>query len=112
MSERTLLEAALARLDDAARAVMRSAATDEEQHQILGSLVGAHSLLHALRRADPAAVDELLQHAIQLADKVSQPKTGAAEALPARRGTWIVTWPARLIAAIGAAVQRARRTPP
>jgi Aldehyde dehydrogenase family len=60
MSERTLLEAALARLDEAALAVMRSAATNEEQHQILGYLVSAHSLLHALSRLDPAEVDELI----------------------------------------------------
>jgi hypothetical protein len=55
MSERTLLEAALARLDEAAMAVTRSAATDAEQHQILGCLVGAYSLLGALSRVDPAA---------------------------------------------------------
>jgi len=74
MSERTLLEAALARLDEAALAVMRSSATDEEQHQILGCLVSAHSLLHALSRLDPTAVDELIQRAIQLAVRVSQPR--------------------------------------
>ena len=60
MTERTLLEAALARLDEAALAVMRSAATNEEQHQILGYLVSAYSLLHALSRLDPAEVDELI----------------------------------------------------
>ncbi len=43
MSERTLLEAALARLDDAALAVTRSAATDEERHQILGCLVRSYA---------------------------------------------------------------------
>jgi len=75
MSERTLLEAALARLDDAALAVMRSEATDAEQHQILGCLVGAHSLLHALGRVDPAAVDELIQRAIDLGNQVARPKT-------------------------------------
>jgi hypothetical protein len=53
MSERALLEAALARLDEAALAVMRSAATNEEQYQILGYLVSAHSLLHAPSRLDP-----------------------------------------------------------
>jgi hypothetical protein len=79
VSERTLLEVALARLDEAALAVMRSAATDAEQHQILGCLVGAHSLLHALLRVDPAAVDELIRHAIQLAGRVSQPRTATAE---------------------------------
>lgn len=76
MSERTLLEAALARLDDAALAVTRSTATVEEQHQILGSLVAAYSLLGALSRVDPAAVDELLQRAIRLRARVSQPKIG------------------------------------
>ncbi len=79
MSERTLLEAALARLDDAALAVTRSAATDAEQHQILGCLVGAYSLLGALSRVDPAAVDELLQRAIRLRARVSQPKSGSGE---------------------------------
>ena len=79
MSEPTLLEAALARLDDAALAVTRSAATEEEQHQILGSLVAAYSLLGALSRVDPAAVDELLQRAIQLRGRVSQPNFGSAE---------------------------------
>jgi hypothetical protein len=78
MSERTLLEAALARLDEAALAVMRSTATAEEQHQILGCLVSAHSLLHALSRLDPTAVDELIQQAIQLGARVSQPKSDAA----------------------------------
>jgi hypothetical protein len=72
--ERTLLEAALARLDDAALMVMRSAANEDEQHQILGSLVGAHSLLSALVRLDPAAVDELLTRAIRLARQVSCPR--------------------------------------
>jgi hypothetical protein len=79
MSERTLLEAALARLDDAALAVTRSAATDEERHQILGCLVAAYSLLGALSRVDPAAVDELLQRAIRLRARVSPPKAGSAE---------------------------------
>jgi hypothetical protein len=74
VSERTLLEAALARLDEAALAVLRSAATDDEQHEILGCLVGAHSLLSALVRLDPAAVDELLARAIRLARQVSRPR--------------------------------------
>ena len=78
MRERTLLEAALARLDDAALMVMRSAATEDEQHEILGSLVGAHSLLSALVRLDPAAVDELLARAIRLGRRVSQSKTATA----------------------------------
>jgi hypothetical protein len=73
--QRTLLEVALDRLNDAALAVMRSAATNEEQHEILGCLVGAHSLLHALVRLDPAAVDELLARAMRLARQVGQPKT-------------------------------------
>ena len=77
MSERTLLEAALARLDDAAMAVKHSSATNEQQHQILGCLVGAYSLLGALSRVDPAAVDELLQRAIRLRARVSQPKSGS-----------------------------------
>ncbi len=68
--ERTLLEAALA--------VMGSAATTDEQHEILGRLVAAHSLLHAPCRVDPAAVDELLARAIRVAGRVSQPKRGAA----------------------------------
>jgi hypothetical protein len=72
--ERTLLEAALARLDEAALAVMRSTATDAEQHEILGCLVGAHSLLSALVRLDPAAVDELLARAVQFARQVSRPR--------------------------------------
>jgi hypothetical protein len=76
--ERTLLEAALARLDAAALAVMGSAATTEEQHEILGCLVAAHSLLHALCRLDPAAVEELLARAVRLAGRVSQPKPGTA----------------------------------
>ncbi len=76
--ERTLLEVALARLDDAALAVLGSAATVEEQHEILGCLVGAHSLLAALVRVDPAAVDELLAQAVRLARQVSRPKTAAA----------------------------------
>jgi hypothetical protein len=84
MGERTLLEAALARLDDAALAVTSSAATDEEQHQILGCLVAAYSLLRALSRADPAAVDELLERAVQLRERVSRPKTGWA--VPPRAG--------------------------
>src|SRR6266498_5457556 len=79
MSERRLLEAALARLDDAALAVKRSSATDEEQHQILGCLVAAYSLLGALSRVDPAAVDELLQRAIQFRARVGRPKSGSAE---------------------------------
>jgi hypothetical protein len=78
VSERTLLEAALARLDDAALAVMRSAATEDERHEILGCLVGAHSLLSALVRLDPAAVDELLARAIQLARRVSRPRREVA----------------------------------
>jgi hypothetical protein len=78
VSERTLLEAALDRLDDAALAVMRSTATEDEQHEILGCLVAAHSLLSALVRLDPAAVDELIRRAIRLARRVSQPKTGTA----------------------------------
>ena len=72
--ERTLLEAALARLDEAALAVMGGAATDAEQHEILGCLVAAHSLLHALCRLDPAAVDELLERAARLAGQVGQPR--------------------------------------
>ena len=72
--ERTLLQVALERLDEAALLVMRSTATDAEQHQILGSLVAAHSLLHALHRLDPAAVDELLARAVQLARQVSRPR--------------------------------------
>jgi len=76
--DRTLLQVALARLDEAALVVMRSGATDDEQHEILGCLVGAHSLLSVLVRVDPAAVDELLARAIRLARRVSQPKTGAA----------------------------------
>lgn len=87
MSERTLLEAALARLDEAALAVMRSAATNEEQHQILGYLVSAYSLLHALSRLDPAAVDELIQRAIQLGARVSQPKADTAETKALDEGT-------------------------
>jgi hypothetical protein len=87
--ERTLLEAALARLDAAALAVMGSAATTEEQHEILGSLVAAHSLLHALCRLDPAAVDELLERATRLAGRVGQPTPGTAahtrEGAPAGR---------------------------
>ncbi len=76
--EQTLLEAALARLDSAALAVTRSAATTQEQHEILGSLVAAHSLLHALCRLDPAAVDELLAQATRLAGRLSQPKPATA----------------------------------
>ena len=87
--QRTLLEAALARLDAAALAVMGSAATTDEQHEILGCLVAAHSLLHALCRVDPAAVDELLARAARLARRVSQPKPGTtglkAEGAPAGR---------------------------
>ena len=82
--ERTLLEVALARLDDAALAVLGSRATVDEQHEILGCLVGAHSLLAALVRVDPAAVDELLAQAIRLARSVSRPKTAAADGV--RRG--------------------------
>lgn len=59
---------------------MRSAATNDEQHQILGCLVAAHSLLSALVRLDPAAVDELLTRAIRLARRVSQPKSAPAGA--------------------------------
>jgi len=77
--ERTLLEVALARLDEAALAVLGSAATETEQHEILGCLVGAHSLLAALARVDPAAVDELLARAVRLARRVSRPKTAAAD---------------------------------
>lgn len=79
MGERTLLEAALGRLDDAALAVTSSAATEEEQHQILGCLVAASSLLRALSKADPTAVDELLKRAVQLRERVARPKTGPAE---------------------------------
>ncbi len=78
MGERTLLEAALGRLDDAALAVTSSAATDEEQHQILGCLVAAYSLLRALSKADPTAVDELLERAVQLRERVSRPTTRPA----------------------------------
>lgn len=78
VDERTLLEVALDRLNDAALAVMRSAATNDEQHEILGCLVAAHSLLHALVRLDPAAVDELLARAMRLARRVSRPKTTPA----------------------------------
>ena len=78
--ERTLLEVALARLDDAALAVLGSAASETEQHEILGCLVGAHSLLAALVRVDPAAVDELLARAVRLARRVSRPKTAADSA--------------------------------
>ena len=80
MDQRTLLEVALDRLNDAALAVVRSAATNEEQHEILGCLVAAHSLLHALVRLDPAAIDELLARAMRLARQVSQPKTAPAGA--------------------------------
>ncbi len=79
--ERTLLEVALARLDDAALAVLGSQATVDEQHEILGCLVGAHSLLAALLRVDPAAVDELLARAVRLARRVSRPKTAAADSV-------------------------------
>jgi hypothetical protein len=89
MGERTLLEAALARLDAAALAVMRSGATDDERHEILGCLVAAQSLLYALRRVDLAAVEELLARAARLAGRVSQPKSGTAgpkaEGAPAGR---------------------------
>jgi hypothetical protein len=78
VSQRTLVEAALTRLDEAALAVMRSGATNDEQHEILGCLVGAHSLLSALVRLDPAAVDELLARAIQLARQVSRPRREVA----------------------------------
>jgi len=71
--ERTLLQAALDRLNQAALAVTGSHATTEEQHEILGSLVAAHSLLHTLHRVDPAAVEELLDRAAGLAQRVSQP---------------------------------------
>ena len=76
--EQTLLEVALARLDQAALAVMSSHATVEEQHEILGSLVAAHSLLHALCRLDPAAVEELLARTAGLAQRVSRPKPGTS----------------------------------
>ena len=79
--ERTLLEVALARLDEAALAVLGSAASETEQHEILGCLVGAHSLLAALVRVDPAAVDELLARAVRLARRVSRPKTAAADSV-------------------------------
>jgi hypothetical protein len=72
--ERTLVEVALARLDEAALLVMRSGATLEERHEILGCLVGAHSLLSALARVEPAAVEELLARAIRLARQVSRPR--------------------------------------
>ncbi len=84
--ERTLVEAALARLDAAALAVTRSAATTEEQHEVLGSLVAAHSLLHALCRLDPAAVDELLAQATRLARRVSQPKPATTGLGPEMEG--------------------------
>jgi len=84
--ERTLLEAALARLDAAALAVTRSAATTQEQHEILGSLVAAHSLLHALCRLDPAAVEELLAQATRLARRVGQPKPATAGLGPEMEG--------------------------
>jgi len=84
--ERTLLEAALARLDDAALAVMGSGATGDEQHEILGCLVAAHSLLHALCRLDPAAVEELLAQATRLARRVGQPKPATAGLGPEMEG--------------------------
>ncbi len=82
--ERTLLEVALARLDEAALAVLGSRATEVEQHEILGCLVGAHSLLAALARVDPAAVDELLAQAVRLARRVSRPKTAAMDSVRRR----------------------------
>lgn len=94
--ERTLLQVALERLDEAALLVLRSAATDAEQHQILGSLVAAHSLLHALRRVDPAAVDELLARTVQLARRVGQPRTA-----PTRRE--VVGTPAGRLQEVGPA---------
>jgi len=44
--------------------VLCSAATDAEQHDILGCLAGAHSLLSALVRVDPAAADVEVPHAV------------------------------------------------
>jgi hypothetical protein len=86
--EQTLLEVALARLDQAALAVMGSHATAEEQHEILGSLVAAHSLLHTLCRLDPAAVEDLLDRAARFAQRVGQPKptSGGREAVGAPAG--------------------------
>jgi hypothetical protein len=94
--ERTLLDAALARLDAAALAVTRSAATTEEQHEILGCLVAAHSLLHALCRLDPAAVDELLAQATRLARRVGQP-------MPATAGLGMEGAPAGRLQEVGSA---------
>jgi hypothetical protein len=94
--ERTLLESALARLDAAALAVTRSHATVKEQHEILGSLVAAHSLLHTLHRVDPAAVEELLAQATRLARRVSQPK-------PATAGLEVEGAPAGRLAEVGSA---------
>jgi hypothetical protein len=53
--------------------VPRSAATEEPRHEILGCLVVAYSLLGALSRVDPAAVDESLRRAIELRARVSRP---------------------------------------
>jgi hypothetical protein len=96
--EWTLLEAALARLDQAALAVTRSHATTEEQHEILGSLVAAHSLLHALCRLDPAAVEELLTRAVGLAQRVSQPTPATTG-----RGLQMEGAPAGRLAEVGSA---------
>jgi hypothetical protein len=104
--ERRLLEAALARLDAAALAVTRSAATTGEQHEILGSLVAAHSLLHALCRLDPAAVEELLAQATRLARHVSQPKPATAglglqmEGAPAGRLQGVGSAPPAIVAEV------------
>jgi hypothetical protein len=65
-------------------AVTSSAATQTEQHHIRGCLVGAHSLLHALSRVDPASVNEQIQQATKLAAQVGQPKTSSGET--AQRG--------------------------
>jgi len=96
--ERTLLEAALARLDQAALAVMGSHATVEEQHQILGNLVAAHSLLSALCHLDPAAVEGLPAQATRLARRVSQPTPTAAGLGHATAGV-----PAGRLAEVGSA---------
>jgi hypothetical protein len=96
--EQTLLEVALARLDAAALAVMGSHATVEEQHEILGSLVAAHSLLHAVCGLDPAAVDELLARATRLARRVGQPKPATDGLGPESEGA-----PAGRLAEVGSA---------
>jgi hypothetical protein len=104
--EGTLLEAALARLDVAAQAVMGSGATTGEQHEILGSLVAAHSLLHALCRLDPAAVEELLAQATRLARRVSQPRPASAglglqmEGAPAGRLQGVGSAPPAIVAEV------------